>query len=108
VSRWQQCREDFSVVASKPPPLAKNASREVNIGKDTVRKTVVEDFRKRKICSRFVSHSLTPEQKDRRIAACRNLIATADSDIDFYKKTVNGDETWCFAYDPTTKRQSAA
>ena len=36
------------------------------------------------------------------------LIATADSDPDFFKKIVTGDETWCFAYDPTTKRQSAA
>jgi len=52
---------------------------EVNIGKDTVRKTVVEDLRKRKICSHFVPHTLTPEQKDRRIAACRDLIATADN-----------------------------
>jgi len=34
---------------------------EVNIGKDTVRKIVVEDLRKRKICSRFVPHSSTPE-----------------------------------------------
>jgi hypothetical protein len=50
---------------------------------------------------------LTPEQKDRKIAACRDLIATADSDPDFFKKIVTGDETWCFAYDPTTKRQSA-
>jgi len=81
---------------------------EVNIGKDTVRKIVVEDLRKRKICSRFVPHSLTPEQKDRRIAACRDLIATADSDPDFFKKIVTGDETCCFAYAPTTKRQSAA
>jgi len=32
---------------------------EVNIGKDTVRKIVVEDLRKPKICSRFVPHSLT-------------------------------------------------
>jgi len=54
---------------------------EVNIGKDTVRKIVVEDLRKRKICSHFVPHSLTPEQKDRRIAACRDLIATVDSDL---------------------------
>jgi hypothetical protein len=38
---------------------------EVNTGKDTVRKIVVEDLRKRKIYSRFVPHSLTPEQKDR-------------------------------------------
>jgi len=36
------------------------------------------------------------------------LIATVDSDPDFFKKIVTGDETWCFAYDPTTKRQSAA
>ena len=82
-------------------------AQEMNIGKDTVRKIVIEDLRKGKICSRFVPHSLTPEQKDRRIAACRYLIATADSDPDFFKKTVTGDETWCFDYDPTTKRQSA-
>jgi len=81
---------------------------EVNTGKDTVRKTVVEDLWKCKICSRFVPQSLTPEQKDRRTAACQDLIATADSDPDFFKKTVTGDETWCFGYDPTTKRQSAA
>jgi len=80
----------------------------VNIGKDTVRKIVVEDSRKRKICSRFVPHPLTPEQKDRRIAACRDLFDTADSDADLFKKIVTGEETWCFAYDPTTKRQSAA
>jgi hypothetical protein len=36
------------------------------------------------------------------------LIATADSDADFFKKNVTGDETWCFAYNLTTKRQSAA
>jgi transposase len=81
---------------------------EVNIGKDTVRKIVVEDLRKRKICSRFVPNSSAPEQKDRRTTACRDLIATADSDPDFFKKIVTGDETWCFAYDLTTKCQSAA
>ena len=65
----------------------------MNIGKDTVRKIVVEDLRKQKICSHFVPHSLTPEQKDQRTAACRDLIATADSDPDFFKKIVTGDET---------------
>ena len=38
----------------------------MNIGKDTVRKIVVEDLRKGKICSRFVPHSLT--QRDNRQA----------------------------------------
>jgi hypothetical protein len=74
----------------------------VNIGKDTVREIVVEDMRKQKISLRFVPHSLTPEQKDRRFAACRDLITTADSDPDFFRKIVTGDETWHFAYDLTT------
>ena len=59
----------------------------------TQRKIVVENVRKRKICSRFVPHSLTPEQKDRRFAVCRDFMATADSDPDFFKKIVTGDET---------------
>ena len=62
-----------------------------------MRRIVVEDLRKRKICSRFVPPFLTPEQKERRIATCRDLNASADSDPDFFKKTVTGDETWCFA-----------
>jgi hypothetical protein len=51
---------------------------------------------------------LIPEQKDWRTAACQDMTATADSDPDFFKKIVTGDEEWCIAYDPTTKRQSAA
>jgi hypothetical protein len=51
---------------------------------------------------------LTPEEKEWRIAACQDLIATADGDPDFFMKTVTGDETWCFAYNLTTKHQSAA
>jgi len=111
--RPTDCRNDNNVEISQLLLQNRHLSLrmladEVNIGKDRVRKIVVEDLRKRKICSHFVPHSLTSEQKDRRIAACRDLIATADSDPDFFKKTVTGDETWCFAYDPTTKRQSVA
>ena len=112
--RPTECRNDNNVLAISQLLLQNRhlslrmLADEVNIGKDTVKKIVVEDSRKPEICSRFVPHSLTPENKDRRIAACRDLIATADSDPGFFKKIVNGDETWCFAYKPTTKRQSAA
>jgi len=34
----------------------------LNIGKETVRRIVTEDLRKRKICARFVPHALTTEQ----------------------------------------------
>ena len=70
---------------------------EVNIGKDTVRNILVEDFPKRKICSRFVPQFSTSEKKYSRIAACRDLVATEDSDSAFFRKIVTGDETWRFA-----------
>ena len=110
--RPTECRNDNNVekisqlLLQNRHLLLRMLADEVNIGKDTVKKIVVEDSRKRKICSRFDPHSLNPEQKDRRTAACRELIATADSDPDFFKKIVTGDETWCFAYKPTTKCQS--
>jgi len=112
--RPTECRNDDNVekisqlLLRNRHILLRMLADEVNIGKDTVRKVVVEDVRERKICSSFVPHSLTPEQKDRRISACRDLIAAADSDPDFFKKIVTGDGTWCFAYYPTAKRQSAA
>jgi len=108
-----ECRNDNNIqnisqlLLQNHHPSLRMLADEVYIGKDTVRKAVVEDLRKRKICFDLF-HTLTPEQKDLKIAACRDLSATADSDPDFFKKIVTGDKTWCFAYDPTTKRQSAA
>jgi hypothetical protein len=31
----------------------------------------------------------------------------ADADKNFFNKSISGDETWCFAFDPETKRQSS-
>jgi hypothetical protein len=31
----------------------------------------------------------------------------ADADKNFFNQIIAGDETWCFAYDPETKRQSS-
>ena len=109
-----QCRNDNNVQKISQLLLQNRhlslrmVAYEVNIGKDTVRKIVVEYLRKQKICPRFVPHSLTPQQKDQRIADGQDLIATAVSDPDFFKKIVTDDETWYFAYDLTTKCQSAA
>jgi hypothetical protein len=38
-------------------------SNELNINKETIRQILHEDLRKRKICAKFVPHSLTDEQK---------------------------------------------
>ncbi|GBM16163.1 hypothetical protein AVEN_126434-1 [Araneus ventricosus] len=55
----------------------------------------------------MVPKMLSPEQKEERVNMCRDLIGMADEDDSFLKKIVTGDETWCFLYDPQTKRQSS-
>ena len=72
-------------------------------------KTVVlkEDLGKRKLCAGFASHSLTPEQREDWVTSCQDIIAMADAGKNLFSKIITGDETWGFAHDPETKRQSS-
>jgi len=74
----------------------------LNIGKETVRQIITEDLGKRKICARFVPHALTTEQKQERVVYCQDLLLMGQ-DERFWENIITGDETWCLAYDPTTK-----
>jgi len=78
----------------------------LNIGKETVRPIVTEELGKRKICARFVPQALTTEQEQERVVYCQDLLLMGQ-DERFWENIVTGVETWCFAYDPATKRQSA-
>jgi histone-lysine N-methyltransferase SETMAR len=78
--------------------------KSLNISKSVVLRILKEDLGKRKLCARFVPHSLTPEQREDRVTSCQEIIAMADKD-NFFNKIITGDETWCFDYDPETKRQ---
>jgi hypothetical protein len=75
----------------------------LNIPKTVVLRILKEVLGKRKLCARFVPHSLTPEQKEDRVTSCQDIIAIADADINFFNKIITGDETWCFAHDLETK-----
>ena len=72
----------------------------LNIPKTVVLWILKEDLGKRKLCARFVPHSLTPEQRKVRVTSCQDIIAMAYADESFFNKLITGDETWCFAYDP--------
>jgi len=78
----------------------------LNIGKETGRRIVTEDLGKRKICVRFVPHTLTTEQKQERVVYCQDLLLLGQDEC-FWENIITGDKTWCFAYDPATERQSA-
>ncbi|GFT10985.1 histone-lysine N-methyltransferase SETMAR [Nephila pilipes] len=78
----------------------------LNMSVGSVFTIMTEDLKKKKLCARFVPHTLTTEQKEHRIASSEDLIAAADEDPNFLKTIVTGDESWCLEYDPETKRQS--
>jgi hypothetical protein len=76
-----------------------------NIPNTVVLRILKEDLGKRKLCANSVPHSFsTPKQRDDRATSCQDIIAMADAN-NFLNKIITGDETWCFAYDPETKRQ---
>jgi len=52
----------------------------LNIPKTVVLRILKEDLGKRKLCARFVLHSLTPEQREDRVTSCQDIIAMADAD----------------------------
>jgi len=41
------------------------------------------------------------------LAACQDLLNMTNVGKTFLDKVITGDESWCFAYDPETKRQSS-
>jgi len=79
----------------------------LNIPKTVVLRILKKDLGKRKLCARFVPLSVTPEQREDRVTSCQDIFAMANAEKNFFKKTITGDETWCFACDPETKRQSS-
>jgi histone-lysine N-methyltransferase SETMAR len=52
----------------------------LNIPKTVVFPILKEDLGKKKLCARFVPHSLTPEQREDRVTSCQDIIAMADAD----------------------------
>ena len=43
--------------------------------------------------------------EEQRVVYCQDLLLMGQ-DKHFWKNIITGDEKWCFAYDPATKRQS--
>jgi hypothetical protein len=59
------------------------------------------------VCARFVPHLLKPDQKHKRNASSVEFVEMIYDDINVLKRIATDDGSWCFVYDPETKRQSA-
>jgi hypothetical protein len=78
-------------------------SNSLTILKPEVIRILKENLGKTILCSCVVSHSLTPEKREDRVASCQDIITMVDADKNFFNKIITGNETWCFTYDPETK-----
>ena len=56
----------------------------LNIHKTVVLRILKQDLGKRKMCARFVPHSLTSEQREDRVTSCQDIISMADEHKNFY------------------------
>jgi len=79
----------------------------LNTRKAVVLRILKVGLGKRKLCARFVPHSLTPERREDQAPSCQDIIAMADADKNVFNKIITGDETWCFACESETKRQNS-
>ena len=68
-------------------------AEELDISKDTAHIIVRDDLGKRKICSRFVPHKLTDEQKAKRMETSEDFISMCDQDPLLLENIFTGDGT---------------
>ena len=85
----------------------KVVAQEAGISVGSCHAILHENLGMRRVCSHIVPRMLTADQAQQRQEVCGDLMSSADRDPQFLKKIVTGDETWCFLYDPQTKRQSS-
>jgi hypothetical protein len=72
------------------------------INKETVRKILAEDLKKKKVCTGFVPHLLMPDQKHQHAASPVEFVEMTDDNRNALKRIVTGDESWCFMHNPET------
>ena len=66
-----------------------------------------DDLQMKRVCGKFVPRLLTDDQREQRQTIARDLFERSCEDVQFFKNTVTGDESWVYGYDPETKQQSS-
>lgn len=85
----------------------REVSNELEISYGLVQSIIKKDLNMIRVAARFVPKILTIEQKEQRVSCCENLLESYHNNPDIMKLIIAGDETWVYAYDPETKRQSS-
>jgi len=76
---------------------------ELNLNHTTVNQILKEQLAMKKLCAKFVPKNLTIEQKENRTDVYLHVLERIQSDRNFLKNVITGDEIWIFEYDPKKK-----
>ncbi len=77
---------------------------QVNTSHTSILRVLKKDLKMRKIAPRFVPHRLTQDLVDKRLQLSRRNLHRINQDRDILQRIVATDETWCYTYDPRSKR----
>jgi hypothetical protein len=79
----------------------------VGILKTSCHEILTENFGMQCVAAKFGPGLLTDEQKHKRLQVSQALFDRANTDENFLKNIITGDETWVYDYDVETKAQSS-
>ncbi|GFX99029.1 protein GVQW3 [Trichonephila clavipes] len=80
---------------------------EIRIPKSTVWRILTKNLGMTRVCTKFIPKLLSDQQKNLRLEIAQDNLEMINSDENFLKKIITGDETWVYGYDPETKQQSS-
>jgi len=80
---------------------------EVGIGIGSCHQIFTEKLQMRHVSAKFVPRLLTDDQKEKLVEISQELLANANSNENFLKNIITGDETWVYVHDVETKMQSS-
>jgi len=93
---WRKCEP----LCGQTVDSVRMIASELNLNHTTVHPILTQELAMRKLCAKIVPKNPTSEQKDNRKDVCLRLLERTQSDRNFLKNVITGDETWIFKYDP--------
>lgn len=68
---------------------------------------LIDELKVRRVCSRWIPHSLTKAQKDNRVKCARKLLSDyQDADPRRLSEIITGDKTWIRYHEPQSKERN--
>ena len=83
----------------------REVSEEGGICKSSCHTILTEKLKMPRVAAKFVPCLLTEEQKKNRVTVSQEPLDRSNTDENFLKNVVTGDETWVYGYDVETEVQ---